>query len=337
MYKILFQCLEKFEVDTIRLLLKYVDVDFKDKDGNTAVNFMYNRLHDKCQTEEFNRITELLAAKGANLNLPNNVNFNPLVLSAGQYNCRACVEKLISLGADINFPIDNVYTPLSAAVIGKKTEIVKILISAGASVNKYTLTHTHDSILIRAINSICGGEIIEAIIKADKKIDYQNKNGDTAMIAAVRNYNRYAIKLLHKAGANVNLANKFGRTPLIECVKYRYDSIFNTLLEVGADIHSSDEEGNTILMLSLIKKCDFREKLLDLGIDINHVNKSGDTALTLAIKNYEPNIAKRLIELGACVDHINNDKDTPLTLILQSRYLDDTIKEMILERTQFLI
>ena len=248
-----------------------------------------------------------------------------------------CVKKLISLGADVNFIIDGKYAILPNAIVGKRTEIVKTLINAGASVNKNTSIRNRDSILIYVIDNRYKNEIIQAIIKVDKKINHRNNNGDTALITAIKNYDCYAIKLLCEAGADINLADNRGYNPLMTCLRCGRVGIFFTLLEAGANIYSSDNEGNTILMIDIMMECKVFEKLLDLGVDPAHVNKSGDTALTLAIKNCRPNVAKKLIGLGVDVDHINNDKDTPLTLILQSRYHDDTIKEMILEKTRYLI
>ena len=83
-------------------------------------------------------------------------------------------------------------------------------------------------------------------------LDARDRDGFTAMIAAVRRGKTDSLKILIEAGADINARGNHRTTPLIECVSgYLRDEnrrrILQLLLESGADPDLRDEWGRTAL------------------------------------------------------------------------------------------
>ena len=96
---------------------------------------------------------------------------------------------------------------------------------------------------------ICRGLLL---IKNGAKVDDANKEGDTALLIAVKHLEdrarRDVLKLLIEAGADVNKVNLHnGATPLHE-VSYRLDfDNVKLLIDAGANINLRDNSNNTCL------------------------------------------------------------------------------------------
>ena len=110
------------------------------------------------------------------------------------------------------------YTSMHAATSGNHQELVKILISAGADVNK------------------------------------ADKYGQTPLYEASIDGNIKLIKLLLKAGANVNKANINGKTPLHLAAQSGFIKIVRLLLNARADITKTTKDGKTPLSLATDSK-----------------------------------------------------------------------------------
>ncbi|MFA6534698.1 MAG: ankyrin repeat domain-containing protein [Candidatus Babeliales bacterium] len=102
-------------------------------------------------------------------------------------------------------------TPLHLAIDSKDTEIIVILLGAGANINE------------------------------------QDNNGNTPLFSACWIGTEETIKMLIDAGANVNMQNYKGHTPLHVAVWNDQINTLEALLRAGADFNISDKNGNSPL------------------------------------------------------------------------------------------
>jgi len=168
----------------------------------------------------------------------------------------------------------------------------------------------------------------------DKKIlDYQDEDGQTALMIATYNDHSKIMCLLIKHGANVNIQTKDGTTALMTAViiasSYGDTKIVRLLIEAGATLDIQDKDGMTALMLAIIhNNTELINLLITSGANLNIQNADGNTALLYACKegrcddeNYTNNPIL-LLEKGANPSLKNKEGDTALTVVMSIREAD---------------
>ena len=135
------------------------------------------------------------------------------LMKAVKDNDIALVSELIKQGVDVNELDANQDAPLIIAAYKGYTEIVKLLLEAGADVSvvdpgmKATALHA----AAYAGNAEAAKLLIEYKIDMDKQGPY---NGYTALHDAVWQNNIETVKVLIEPGANLNIKSNTGKTPL---------------------------------------------------------------------------------------------------------------------------
>jgi ankyrin repeat protein len=226
------------------------------------------------------------------------------------------VRALIKAGADVNHA-DRGDTALCEASRGGHVDVVKELIRAGADVDHVGILGTA---LIGASRTGYV-DVIKELIKAGADVNFTNEyGGDTALIqASIRGY-ADVVRELIKAGAHVNLTNKNGDTALMCAIKNHHFDVVQSILQSPEfhtgiwqrikdlfsdsgtkSINYADKDGNTALILAIQRvRCSYSNNqeynicvnsqniinalLQTPGINLHHVNKNGDTAITLLEK-----------------------------------------------------
>ena len=132
------------------------------------------------------------------------------------------VKRILSCNVDIN---KGELTPLYIAAENGHTEIVKLLLDAGAKVDETTLY---------CVAQFGNTELLALLLEAGADVNGE-KDYDSPLYVAGRYGNTETVKLLLKAGANVNKTGFLGATPLFVAYHRDHLEVVDILLEAGAD------------------------------------------------------------------------------------------------------
>ena len=322
--------------DTLILLLgKGADPSLANRDGSTAVHYMARWEADRLASA----IDELLSA-GADIDARDRLGRTPLMMTAysgntgddamtvmlargadpdatdrfgntllhllasdsGKTDRVKGVLRLIEAGANLELANNGRMTPLMLAVKSKKTEIVKALLSAGASPD--TVDDRGTPLLHTVIS--CQPEklaMLAMLIEAGADVDIRNQSGGTAMHRAL--YGHLHVKCLDpaqrllRAGAHLNVHDRNGTAPLFGLIHWEIKDpgeALTLLKKFGADIDIRDQQGMTTLLLAaqLGPNPKVMKALLDAGADPSLVDNRGNTLLHCVAMNTKPGGRERL-------------------------------------------
>nr|MBO6295302.1 ankyrin repeat domain-containing protein [Schwartzia sp. (in: firmicutes)] len=169
-------------------------------------------------------------------------------------------------------------TPLMhAASNNKHSEIIKMLLDAGADLN------ARDKNGNPPLMYSDGPETFRLLVNDGAKVNMTYADGETLLMRAGAN----GAKLLVDAGANVNITDNDGETPLISAVRHGDVEKVKVLLAAGADVKAKDKKGvtpliaiNRLVNLYLPGCCaEITKVLLAAGADAKAIDNDGSTAL----------------------------------------------------------
>lgn len=206
------------------------------------------------------------------------------------------VERMIRMGADVNYETSEGATPLFFAVSNNHPDVVSILLSNGADPNKQG--RAGDTPLLLAVwkNNI---HIAEMLIRNGADINYQDPYGATALhYASIYNFFELTDMLLYY-DADVNMKSTDGTSPLMAAIWAGHVDVADLLIRHGANMAARDrygftpfliaaQNGDTLLMNILLKE----------GVDIYEKNIYNWDALSLTIKSDQKNATEMLLTAG---------------------------------------
>ncbi|KAF5027130.1 hypothetical protein F66182_756 [Fusarium sp. NRRL 66182] len=235
------------------------------------------------------------------------------------------------------------------------TEILEILLDAGADSNSYDATgssllclatSTINEVAVRLLLEngayvdaadalgrrplhfaarLTGSEtIMKELIRYGADIDAQDEYGDTCLMTVASHANLREIDLLIKNGADVNARNHAGQTCLHRVLENRVDTFraVQVFIDNGVDIHARDHQGNTCLMAAARFATSREiELLIKNGADVNTRNRAGETCLH-QIMSYTPYVDSPLeifLEKGVDVNARNQIGETCLHWLGRAR------------------
>lgn len=192
---------------------------------------------------------------------------------------------------------DTSWTPLVDAVVMGDRYAIQGLLSQGK-------LKAND--LDEALNWAAAGDdprTVQDLLKAGAAVNLKDKNGRTALFAAVNNKKLANVKIILDAGANPNIrAIDTGDTPLTSQLYFREDAseLVRLLLSKGADPNIGNKFGRTPLILaSFGQPASVIQELIRAGANISAQAENGDTALIVADENNNTEAAKVLLAHGA--------------------------------------
>ncbi|MBO7429782.1 MAG: SUMF1/EgtB/PvdO family nonheme iron enzyme [Spirochaetia bacterium] len=189
------------------------------------------------------------------------------------------------------------YAALWTSMENKNIEVFNVLLKATKGENTYQ-NNTGTTILMRACEK-GKTDIVKLLVEAGANVNNKRKNGDTAFSIACseRFQNTDIINLLLAAGADVNTADEDGKTPLIKACISDDLNMINILIKARADVNAKDKNGYTPLMVS--SNTDIVKDLLAAGADVKIKAADGFTALVQAYNLNNNEIKNILIKAGA--------------------------------------
>jgi ankyrin repeat protein/Flp pilus assembly protein TadD len=227
------------------------------------------------------------------------------------------VKFLLARGANPNAKGSDGLTPLIAAADRGDKQIVEALLSAGADVNAQdwhgntALIRLLDASKDRRKRNVEDYLVLMTTLLRAKNVNVNlaNKNGETALMRAVRLGNVEPVRLLLSASANPNAADKIGETAYILVYKNPYTEI-EKLLTTAAAPQNTPGSLNAFLVAAIGKKDPAKvQELLKQGADPNYhyppgleVSGTPSPVLMLAVKVGDAAIVQMLVDKGADVN-----------------------------------
>ena len=163
------------------------------------------------------------------------------------------VKTALDKGADVNTKDQNGRSLLLLAVIGKQTEMAKLLVSHKADVNLQDSQNDSPFLYAGASGQT---EMVKLFLQNGARFDVFNRYNGTALIPACERGHVETVKILaNTKGFPINHVNRLGWTALMEAVvlgdgSAKYQEIIKILKIAGADLNIPDKDGVTALQHS---------------------------------------------------------------------------------------
>jgi ankyrin repeat protein len=268
------------------------------------------------------------------------------LVEMAEYQDWSAVESSISR-EDINEVQPDGMTALFWAVYYDQTDIVRLLINAGANPNaetRYGLT----PLIQAAMNG--NSDMISMLLDAGADANAMTPAGDNAILNASKTGAAEGVLALIEAGANVNSRDSYlFQTPLMWAAASNQADVAQILIDNGADINAISAALDLRGVLQSRVQGDFpdggltalhhaaRENaietarvLIDNGADLDILDPQDISALRFAIINANLDLAKMLVEGGAnindgaLVDLLDVETNTLTFIRAEKNYVNET-------------
>jgi ankyrin repeat protein len=245
------------------------DIDAENEYKDTPLTLLSRHIH-------INEMLEYLIHRHATLEHKNVMQESALILCI-KFGNPHNAQLLIDNGADIN-SFMNINTPL-------------------------TLTHDAISYFPKKANAFRSLEV-QLLIKGAQVDVSTNTLRWTPLIQCATNSHTQLmlqhLELLITLGANVNYQDKNGRTALMLCATMHRDDAINILLKHYADVNIIDNfEWSALMFSCYYGNYDLTKLFLEYGADINFTSKNGNSALKIAKQRNNLSIVELLHNNGA--------------------------------------
>ena len=201
------------------------------------------------------------------------------------------VRLMLEHGTSVDASDDQGATPLISALVGRKNNVVSLLIARGADVNRGS-KHTTPLILALEMDD---ADAVRQLIRHGAKVNAPSARGETplrAMIGerlrghgddeALKPRDQEKMRLLLDAGADSGAPGKDGGTALHQAASCDRDDLAALLIAHGANVNAHDQSGLTPLHIAAAGgHTAVVELLLTKDADVNAEAKDGRTPLSL--------------------------------------------------------
>ena len=187
-------------------------------------------------------------------------------------------------------------------------DIVSILLRSGANP---LIGNSHgDTPLELAQRSDCEDAV--RLIEAEQNPNAVNHNGETRLLAAVKQCNTRAVQAVLQRGADANRKGEAERFPLHEAVASGQNELVQLLLHHGAGVDRVDDDHLSALHHAARNShIDVLGILLGAGANVNKREDAGQTPLHNAAQSGCSDAVRRGLDAGAASDRRDDNGRTP--------------------------
>jgi ankyrin repeat protein len=244
-------------------------------------------------------------------------------------------------------------TLLQWAILGRRQDVVQLLISRGADVNSAEPIHGRSALHMAV--TISDAKIAESLLEAGAHIDSRDNQGETPLLLACRaGNNNKLLALLLNAGADPDVKSHSSKffTPLTVAARLGHVKAVKLLLLHNATAHLVDGYAMTPLMYAVREDHGEIANLLSKRMARDDPRSSGDiwedamsslrteendpyqdldqeTGLLRAARDGRLDIVKSRLEAGISVGTKDEKSQTPLSLAAENGY--DEVASVLLE------
>jgi len=315
-------------LDIFKFLVKYLDVNKKDANGNSIL--YYAILNNDLETSKY------LISNRADINFIDKHGNSAFDISL--YKCYDLVSvfinnknlllnkpnvrgetPLISIIKSINSSINKEKSKISYYYLNISFKIVT-LIERGSDVN--AVDKEGNTPLVYAIQKK-SLSVVMHLIKNGANINFFIRNRNQSIVMYAIELNRVDIvKFLIKCGANINFRNENDINVLISSSKTGKTKIFEYLVKNNVNDFTSEIVNKIIVD----NRLDLLTILIDNNFNINLKDSGGNTPLVYALKCRNFEIIEYLINHGADCHNIN-EKDETIDSINYKYYYEYGLKD----------
>lgn len=271
------------------------------EDGSTALHMAATNGH--------HRVVEVLLSHAARANLKRSSDgLEPLHIAAGRGKedvLRVLIEAYIQCGMDIDSTANDGGTALEFACHGGYIECVKMLVSAGANVDAVVDDRGRTPLMNAATTD--KAQVARVLLDAGAEIDRIHYTGITAVQIAAFTGSLNILRVLISEGANLDHVDNRGFTPLRAALVGQHPEAAMILLKQRIKANRAyGEKKSTALHLAVSAGyLDVVEALIGKGVDIDACDADGDTPLQWAVEKGSLEIVNSLLRNGAQINKRN--------------------------------
>ncbi|XP_063885899.1 serine/threonine-protein phosphatase 6 regulatory ankyrin repeat subunit C-like isoform X3 [Scylla paramamosain] len=210
--------------------------------------------------------------------------------------------------------------PLFLAVDASHQGLVRELVfHHGAEQVKSVRAHTRDTVLHVACRKK-DTDMVKILVDAGASTDTQNAAGQTPLHIAAEEGDEATVKYFYSVHANPNITDKFDRTPLHVAAENGFTPVVDLLAEkFKASVMDRTKDGSTLVHIaSLHGHPDTVMAFLRKGVPLHMPNKSGARCIHTASQRGHVGVVNAILHKGEHVDVTTNDGFSALHIAVKS-------------------
>jgi ankyrin repeat protein len=307
------------QIDAMKALLKLgADVN-TDKNGRSPLIGAATTTAENSREEAI----RVLAANGADVNVPDTNGFTPVYVVA-EKGFTAAIRVLAELGADVNVASNARHSPVFVAAENGHVGAIRVLVEFGADIDALGFDG-FSPLFVAALKGQT--RAIRVLVELGADVNLQCKCDATHMAAplsaATQEGKVDAIRVLVELGADINASDSDGFSPVALAAQYGHVAAIRVLAELGADLNAVGTSGETPMMVSAQNgNVDAIRVLAELGVDVITPDTLGFTPLFAAAQNAHADSVRVLAKLGGDVNTPNHKGSTPVALAAYNGHVD---------------
>ena len=265
------------------IFISGADVNGMDWRGNTALMVAAEAGHIEI-------VNQLLSA-GADMNTTNATGGCALS-KAARNGSDACIRRLVDTGPDVNTALLTVTNDVNEYSVA-----IEKLMSVGANVNVYDSFKRTPLIIASKYGNV---NAVNLLLTAGADVNVKDKDGKTALIFASERC-ELCLDMLIQAGADVNAKDKSSNTALTFAVNKSHRSV-EILLKAGADVNATDLFGVPLLSrLCQYGRTEYVKLLINARADVNREDPSGLNPMIHSVQSAHKSTVELLVGAGSAM------------------------------------